>query len=55
MCGLVKSAEADSETVAEPAKEEKVDEQKLEYAKGSVCGYCDYCKVFIHSLYILLK
>ena len=23
----------------------KVDEEKIEYAKGSVCGYCSYCKV----------
>jgi hypothetical protein len=22
-----------------------VDSEKLEYAKGSLCGYCDYCKV----------
>ncbi|KAK3580372.1 hypothetical protein CHS0354_001487 [Potamilus streckersoni] len=25
-------------------KEEQIDEGKLEYAKGSVCGYCSYCK-----------
>lgn len=23
----------------------KVHEETLTYAKGSVCGYCDYCKV----------
>lgn len=23
----------------------EVDSEKLEYAKGSVCGYCTYCKV----------
>ena len=23
----------------------KVDEDKLEYAKGSLCRYCDYCRV----------
>ena len=22
-----------------------VDEENLTYAKGSLCGYCDYCKV----------
>lgn len=24
----------------------EVDSSKIEYAKGSVCGYCSYCKVF---------
>lgn len=32
------SAEVQSEDVT-------VDEAKVEYAKGSVCGYCTYCKV----------
>ena len=26
-------------------EEVSVDSEKLEYAKGSMCGYCDYCKV----------
>lgn len=25
-------------------EEEKVDPEKVDYAKGSVCGYCEYCK-----------
>lgn len=25
--------------------EQKVDPEKVDYAKGSVCGYCEYCKV----------
>ncbi|XP_061174261.1 sarcoplasmic reticulum histidine-rich calcium-binding protein-like [Saccostrea echinata] len=25
-------------------EEEKVDQEKVDYAKGSVCGYCEYCK-----------
>lgn len=33
-------------TIAESSDEkEKVDPEKVEYAKGSVCGYCEYCKV----------
>ena len=27
-----------------------VDEEKVSYAKGSVCGYCEYCKVRIHLI-----
>ncbi len=23
----------------------QVDEKQVEYAKGSLCGYCEYCKV----------
>ncbi|XP_062574132.1 sarcoplasmic reticulum histidine-rich calcium-binding protein-like [Saccostrea cucullata] len=26
------------------SEEEKVDPVKVDYAKGSVCGYCEYCK-----------
>lgn len=26
-------------------EKEKADPEKVEYAKGSVCGYCEYCKV----------
>jgi len=37
---------AKNENVEEMAqREEKVDDTKLEYAKGSLCKYCDYCKV----------
>lgn len=25
-------------------EKEKADPEKVEYAKGSVCGYCEYCK-----------
>lgn len=28
-----------------PKEDVKVDDEKVEYAKGSVCGYCSYCKV----------
>lgn len=28
-------------------EKEKVDLEKVEYVKGLVCGYCEYCKVFI--------
>lgn len=27
-------------------EEVKVDEEKLTYAKGSACKYCEYCKVW---------
>ena len=27
----------------------EVDENEIEYQKGSVCGYCEYCKVFWNS------
>lgn len=37
-------AEADTKTVKTEDGEEMTKEQ-LEYAKGSLCGYCDYCKV----------
>ena len=26
-----------------------VDQEKVDYAKGSLCGYCDYCKVKIYT------
>ncbi|KAL3873566.1 hypothetical protein ACJMK2_036664 [Sinanodonta woodiana] len=39
---VVLSSEEPSSNV--DTKEEKIDDQKLEYAKGSVCGYCSYCK-----------
>lgn len=29
-------------------EKEKVDLEKVEYVKGLVCGYCEYCKVFIY-------
>ena len=28
-----------------------VDEEKVEYAKGSVCQYCEYCEVNTSLLY----
>lgn len=31
-------------------EKEKADPEKVEYAKGSVCGYCEYCKVPIYML-----
>lgn len=31
-------------------EKEKVDLEKVEYVKGLVCGYCEYCKVFIYML-----
>ena len=39
-CYCVIIAKADDPTV-------NVEKDKIEYAKGSVCGYCDYCKVWI--------
>ena len=35
------------EDIKDEATGEKLDEKQLEYAKGSLCGYCDYCKVSI--------
>lgn len=49
------------ETISEELKEkadETVDETKLTYAKGSLCRYCDYCKVcflYYRSALNLLK
>lgn len=34
-------------------EKEKADPEKVEYAKGSVCGYCEYCKVPIYMIYML--
>lgn len=36
----------------EDAKSEDavIDETKLEYAKGSMCGYCEYCVVGIYII-----
>ena len=31
----------------EPAEEIQVDEKAIDYAKGSLCGYCRYCTVSI--------
>jgi len=34
----------------------EVDEKAVDYAKGSLCGYCRYCKVSLLSLvYYLLR
>ena len=45
---LAKKAK-DEDVAAPPAPmesdEAEVDPEKLDYAKGSVCGYCPYCKV----------
>ena len=30
---------------AKDQEEVEVDETKVSYARGSVCGYCEYCKV----------
>lgn len=30
------------------SEKDKVDAEKVEYAKGSVCGYCEYCKVNLY-------
>lgn len=43
---LAVSWAAKDDNVQEMEQEQAtVDEAKLEYAKGSVCGYCTYCKV----------
>ena len=36
-----------SDSAKKDGKEDevKVEDAKLEYAKGSLCQYCDYCKV----------
>ena len=34
----------------EPAEEIHVDEKAIDYAKGSLCGYCRYCTVSIPSV-----
>ena len=41
---------ADGEEAEEVAEEEI---KKAEYAKGSLCGYCDYCKVSNDALTVL--
>ena len=35
----------------EDKEKEEVDDEKLTYAKGSVCKYCDYCQVLSILLY----
>ena len=46
---LFSFVESEGEEAKATEKEEdvKVDEEKLTYAKGSLCGYCDYCEVNI--------
>ena len=39
------SSKEDETEAAEKEEEVAVDEEKLSYAKGSLCQYCDYCKV----------
>ena len=33
-----------------PAEDIEVDEKAVDYAKGSLCGYCRYCTVSLLSL-----
>lgn len=36
----------------------QVDDKKLDYAKGSICSYCDYCKVWFSlawCIFLILK
>lgn len=40
-------ADENANTKEMEQEEVKVDSEKLEYAKGSICGYCDYCKVCV--------
>ena len=53
-------AVAYSDKISDEQPGEDVKPEKLEYAKGSLCKYCDYCKVcspFINVLtidYLLL-
>ena len=35
----------DTDEVKSEDNDVEVDKEKLEYAKGSLCVYCDYCKV----------
>ncbi len=47
-----------SQTKESNKNSEEVSEEQLTYAKGSMCGYCDYCKVcvsFSPSLYFSLR
>ena len=39
------ASEGEEAKAIEKEEDVKVDEEKLTYAKGSLCGYCDYCKV----------
>ncbi|XP_029643130.1 sarcoplasmic reticulum histidine-rich calcium-binding protein [Octopus sinensis] len=47
LLNLIK-AEADvkeqSSEAKDTAEKVQVDDEKIEYARGSVCGYCEYCK-----------
>ena len=38
---------------SEPEEVEDIPEEKLEYAKNSVCGYCSYCKVIPFQIIFL--
>ena len=42
------ASEKEGAKATEEGEEVKVDEEKLSYAKGSLCGYCDYCKVILY-------
>ncbi|XP_013390384.1 sarcoplasmic reticulum histidine-rich calcium-binding protein [Lingula anatina] len=42
--GLAKDDKKEDEAQSKEAENVKVDEEKLKYAKGSLCNYCDYCK-----------
>ena len=45
IAGLFTLTLAETETPSEEEENEEIDDEKLEYAKGSLCTYCDYCKV----------
>lgn len=40
ICGVAQAADQ-----VDGAEEVSLSEEQLDYAKGSVCGYCTYCKV----------
>ena len=42
---LVFAANAEKNNKKDENEVVDVDEEKLHYAKGSVCGYCQYCEV----------
>ena len=45
MCVVMFSLLAMTRGEAEKQDSDTVDQEKVDYAKGSVCQYCDYCKV----------
>ena len=51
----VSAATEEKEETNKEDEDVKPDDEKLKYAKGSLCGYCDYCKVLYYRPHSAIK